>query len=312
MTEETTKRDRHGNAFNLRPISCPTCGPVGETFMGFRGGSHQRNGEGVETRIVACKGCGLIYPNPFPFPESPQTIYGDPVEYFRDHVLDAKIEYYRGLSKEISQRCAISDPLMLDVGAGRGDFMQAAKLEGFTKVDGLELSEATVAFAKKEFGLDILPLTIEEYAKQTDKKYDAIVLNAVLEHVHNPDSFMAAVSKLATQAAVVYLDIPNEPSLLTTVANTVNRLRGRRSVMNLQPTWEPYHVFGFNRRALGALLAKHGFELETVRVYAGIQHLPRAGLVSTVKAIGVEQLMRLANATGTASNMYVWARRKCD
>ena len=310
MTEVTTKRDRHGNAFILREISCPTCGPVGERFVGFRGGSHQRNGEGIETRIVACKGCGLMFPNPFPYPESPQTIYGDPVEYFRDHVLDAKIEYYRGVAKEISRRTGLANPSMLDVGAGRGDFLQAAKLEGFTSVDGLELSEATVAFAKQEFGLDVIPLTIEEYVKTTDKRYDAIVLNAVLEHVHNPDSFMKAVSELASDKAIVYLDIPNEPSLLSAVGNTLNRLRGRRSVMNLQPTWEPYHVFGFNRRALTALLEKYGFEIEDIRVYAGIQQFPRNGVVSTIKSVGVAQLMRLANATGTASNMYVWARRK--
>ena len=48
----------------------------------MRGGKYQREGKGIETRIVRCSNCSLIFPNPFPIPETLESIYGDPDEYF--------------------------------------------------------------------------------------------------------------------------------------------------------------------------------------------------------------------------------------
>ena len=120
---------------------------------------------------------------------------------------------------------------------------------------------------------------------------------------------MAQIHELTGPGALLYVDIPQEPNLLTMIGNAANRLRGKRVVLNLMPTWPPYHVFGFNRRSLSALLKKYGFEIFDVRVWASPKIRASSGLPDRLKAEVGTQINRLANFTGTASNMFVWARR---
>ncbi len=167
-----------------------------------------------------------------------------------------------------------------------------------------------IEYAKADFGIELLSSTLEELIEQKKGPFDVVVLNAVLEHVYNPDEMIAQVRELTEPGALLYLDIPQEPNLLTALGNTANRLRGQKVALNLMPTWPPYHVFGFNRRSLSFLLNKYDFEVFDVRVYATPDIRSSKGAKDRLKAIVGTQINKLANATNTASNMYVWARRR--
>jgi len=302
------RTDRDGNAFELRPIQCPTCGPSPLRAVGLRGGVHQRWGLGVETPIVQCERCSLLFPNPFPYPVDAQKLYGDPEKYFpRD--LDQKIEHSRQLAREIRARSGAPNPRLLDIGAGRGEFLHAAALEGLRDSLGVEFSEAMIEFAAKSFGVKLEKLSAEQLAERDGASFDVVILNAVLEHVYDPDAFIRAVAKLTRPHGLLYLDLPREPHLLTMVGNTLNRALRREAVYNLQPTWPPFHVFGFNPKALAVLLEKHGFRIESLRVRASTRIRSSGGLKDRVKALAGQQINRVANLTGLASNMFVWARR---
>lgn len=301
-----------GNRFELKHIDCPICGPTEQTLMGFRGGKHQRWGLGVETRIVRCRECALIFPNPFPRAMDPQRLYGDPDKYFEQHDLDAKVAGYRTLAREVIRRTN-SSPRILDIGAGRGDFLHAAQLEGVRDAVGLELSTAMADYARQRFGIEIHTSTAESFAASCTKPFDAVVLNAVLEHVYDPASFMEAVSRVTSPGGWLYVDIPCEPNLLMMVGNAAMRIRGSRAVLNLQPTWEPFHVFGFSPRTLEHLLVKSGYVVESIRVHASAQIRHKDGdLADSVRSFVGTQINRVANATGLASNMFVWARKLRD
>lgn len=306
MTEIRT--DQAGNRFELRPISCPTCGPASQRVIGMRGGPHQRWGLGVETQIVACERCSLLFPNPFPYPVDPQKLYGDPEKYFpRD--LDEKVEHSRQLAKDIRSRCTVPNPRLLDIGAGRGEFLHAAGLEGFVDARGVEFADAMIAYAAKAFGIQLEKISAEDLAAREGSSFDVVVLNAVLEHVYDPDALVRAVARLTKPGGLLYVDVPREPHLLTMVGNTLNRVLRKEAVYNLQPTWPPFHVFGFNPKALGVLLEKHGFRIESLRVHASTQIRSSGGLKDTVKALAGQQINRVANLTGLSSNMFVFARR---
>jgi 2-polyprenyl-3-methyl-5-hydroxy-6-metoxy-1,4-benzoquinol methylase len=249
----------------------------------------------VESRIVRCRSCGLFFPDPFPVPVDPQELYADPERYFAHHDETAKIEGQRETAREIRRRTGLANPRVLEVGCGRGEFLRAAELEGLDVV-GLELSEAMVNAAGAR-GLTVRRELIEEH----EGAYDAFVLNAVLEHVHDPDSMISAVARLSRGRSVLLIDVPVEPNLLT----WSYRLTHRRSVLNLAPTFPPYHVWGFNPKALRMLLDKHGFELTDVQRVAYFT-IPGSG----PKVLAARALARIANVTGTASNMTCWARRR--
>jgi SAM-dependent methyltransferase len=303
------EEDDRGNRFELRPMRCPTCRVEATRVLGFRGGRYHRYGMGITTRIVRCASCGLIFPDPFPYPLNPRGLYGDPDKYFSNHDEAAKLEINRALVRELKRRSGLTDPAILDVGSGRGELLRAAALEGASRLVGLEIGEEMVRAARERHGLELVPETVEEYAARAPSPFDAVVLNAVLEHVYDPDAMIAAVRSLTRPGAVVYIDVPNEPHLLSALGNAAGRLRGSRAVYNLSPTWPPYHVFGFNRRALTALLGKHGFSLIELSIWAAPRVPSRPELNDRARAFVATQVNRLANLFGAASNMIAWARR---
>ena len=300
--------DREGNEFVLDTIVCPVCGPSTERTIGLRGGAHHWQNRGVETRIVECTSCGLLYANPYPTPTDFQRLYADPEKYFESHDLEGRRRKFRRVSRQILAHCQKRSPSLLDVGSGRGEMLLAARDVGFEEVIGLEPSIANREFAA-EHGVELIPKMIEEFADETDRVFDAVTLNAILEHVPNPDSMIEACGRLVAPGGVLYIDVPNEANLLVMVGNRLNRLRGSRTVLQLSPTFPPYHVFGFTERSIRHLLEKHGFEIMSIRVSAWLRVRSNGSLKGRARALAAMSIQPMANLTRTAHNMFIFARR---
>src|ERR1700704_6310696 len=71
---------------------CPICEVSKIHRLGRRGGLAHRAGLGVECEVWRCQRCGLIFPNPMPFPLGGlEQHYGvDADEYFEHHLADDK------------------------------------------------------------------------------------------------------------------------------------------------------------------------------------------------------------------------------
>lgn len=303
----STVADERGRRYRLVDRDCPTCGHAPVRELGWRGGVYHRYGKGAATRIVRCRSCGLLFPSPFPVPEDPQEIYGDPGKYFAGRDLEVTIESRRELIRAIRQRTGLEQPRVLDVGSGRGETLAAAGREALDTAVGLELSEAMASSCQADLGVKVRLETIEQHAAG-GQQYDAVLLLAVLEHVYDPDAMIAAAARLSHPGSVLLIDCPVEPNLLTRVGNGWNRVTGRRGVYNLSPTFEPYHVFGFNPSSLRRLLTKHGWCVDEVMMSA-TPTVPANGSVDDhLRAFVGTQLNRIAGAVGQASNMDVWAR----
>lgn len=301
--------DASGHRFRLETIDCPTCGPGPIKRLGLRGGVHHRYGLGITSTVVRCQRCSLLFPNPFPFPIDPQSLYYDPESYFVRHPEEARIVEYRALVREVIARSSGPGPSLLDVGSGRGDLLHAAQIEGLTDTVGLEFATAMVDYARAHHEIELLQMTLEEYANTRPRMFDAVVLNAIIEHVYDPNGFIECVAKLLSPGGVLYIDTPRDPNLLTWVGNAQNRILRREGVFNLSPTWPPYHVFGFSPQSLRFLLDKHGIRMESVRIHNDPRIFARGGGIDRVRSFVGTQILRAANATSTSSNMYVWARR---
>lgn len=301
--------DADGNVFELRPVDCPVCGVNEPRLVGYRGGASHRYGLGIRTAIVRCNECGLLYSNPFPFPVDPQVLYGDPQKYFASHDVDSKVVSQRQIITGLVADSGLDEPSFLDVGSGRGEALHAAQAVGLTDVVGLELSSAMRDETERRYGVDIRLETIEQHAAVSARTYDIIMLSAVLEHVYDPDAMIASVAALSHRGTVVYIDVPQEPNLLTMVGNLPGRLRGTRTVYNLAPTFPPYHVFGFNPRSMTMLLEKHGFRPFRWLKRSQLTIPSRGGIKDRATAFGAMQVHRLGNLTGLSTNMDVWARK---
>jgi SAM-dependent methyltransferase len=301
--------DAAGNAFVLRAVSCPICERSDERRVGLRGGRYHRYGLGVVSRIVACRTCGLLYPSPFPIPREPEKLYGDPAKYFEHHDEEGKVREFRGTIREAIRLSGRARPSLLDVGSGRAELLRAAVLEGLDDTLGLDFAPAMIEHARAR-GIELRPLTIEAYAASAGRTFDVITLSAVLEHVYDPNAMIAACRALLRPGGVLYIDVPRDPNLFTDAVHWVHRVRASPAVVNLSPTFPPFHVFGFTERSLGLLLDKHEFAIESLRIESSIDAPHDGRLKDRVLAFGARQLYRLGNATGRAANLFVWARRQ--
>jgi SAM-dependent methyltransferase len=116
------------------------------------------------------------------------------------------------------------------------------------------------------------------------------------------------ISRVLRPGGVVYIDVPNEDGLYFRVGNFYQRLRRRNWVINLSPTFSPFHVFGFTPRSLRLLLSKHGLRPEVWRSYEGICLLPDSGgRVGALEKLAATLVTRLSKLAGLGNYIETWA-----
>ncbi|HEX8634414.1 MAG TPA: class I SAM-dependent methyltransferase [Pyrinomonadaceae bacterium] len=247
-------------AFDFRPTACGACGGERARLLGWRGGAAHHGGAGVRTRIVRCLDCSHIYPNPMPFPaRSLDDLYTDTDDYFQGHDVEAK-------KQSALQKMAYFEQTLgrrgryLDVACGRGESLWAARESGW-EYEGVDASSAYLEWAEANLGVRGRLGTLDEI-KFPDDHFDAITMNAIIEHLYDPYSTMSEVFRILKPGGLLSFDAPNEDGLYQRIGNIYMRAQGRDWVVTLAPTFPPYHVQGFNPRSLKKLLARVNFRIE--------------------------------------------------
>jgi 2-polyprenyl-3-methyl-5-hydroxy-6-metoxy-1,4-benzoquinol methylase len=133
---------------------------------------------------------------------------------------------------------------LLEVGAGDGYFLHAAKNAGWS-VSGVELSAPRVQRAKQWFDLDLTLGNLSD-ASFAPASFDAAALFQLMEHVHDPRSILERVRTLLKPGGLLLISTPN----------VLAYVRKGRSV----DTWRiPRHLFFFSPRTLVRLVEDCGF-----------------------------------------------------
>lgn len=289
-----------------RPFDCPLCGPAQRRVLGLRGGYAHRHGAGRVTRIVECHSCSLIFADPMPFPSTPFAQYHDPGDYFRIHPEERTAERYRE-RMDLAARILGRRGRSLDVGCGRGASLIGARAAGW-EASGVEPSAEFARYARTTNRVDVLPVTLQE-AKFGDGVFDCVTMGAVLEHVYDPLDLLREAHRILVPSGLLYVGVPNEQGLYFRLGNLYHRLRGRPWVINLSPSFEPYHVLGWSGRSLRQALHMAGFQLLEIRT---------AAMRSFYRAIrgsggGLERASEAVDLVGakiaSGSQMTAWARR---
>jgi 2-polyprenyl-3-methyl-5-hydroxy-6-metoxy-1,4-benzoquinol methylase len=96
---------------------------------------------------------------------------------------------------------------VLDAGCGAGSFLRIAQKLGID-CQGVEPSEYAADVARSQ-NLKVFTGAIEEFAEQTDDKFDVITSHHVVEHVPNPISTLFAMRKLLAPGGYIWIAVPN-------------------------------------------------------------------------------------------------------
>jgi 2-polyprenyl-3-methyl-5-hydroxy-6-metoxy-1,4-benzoquinol methylase len=310
MAASVLKREAEGAPqYQWREQTCPICRTSSRKRLGRRGGAAHRAALGVECEIWQCDQCGLIFPNPMPIPiHGFEQHYGvEADEYFENHQLETKNVSALSMLSQAEQLLGGKGRL-LDIGAGRGELVRAAHQADWD-VTGIEPSPQFAAYAADYSGVSIRSEPLEDCAFPAGS-FDCVILSAVLEHLYNPDETIAEISRILRSGGIVFIDVPNENGLYFRVGNLYQKLRGRDWVVNVAPTFSPFHIFGFSPRSLKALLTKHGLKPELWRVYPGRAMVPtRPGLVGGVERLAARAVTGVSKLGSLGTYIETWARK---
>lgn len=280
--------------YSVKYINCKICGCDFPRFLGLRGNLEydgapvlQAEQEHMVTNVVRCRKCGFVYTNPLVViaPEERGRFYSQPDKY-RSSVSDAQPLKVFNRSLDILERfTGRRRGRLLDVGAGKGEFLAAAKIQGW-EAYGIEPSKDFVSYAKDKYAVDIRHCPELGKAGFPENYFDALTLNMVLEHVDEPSKLMSEVNRLLKKGGLLYIEVPNTASLFLKLIKIYYILKGRQWSPLLSPLHYPYHCYGYNKSCLKLLCDSNGFDIKKIIISAiGLRGLrPHARLSRFKKA----------------------------
>lgn len=237
-------------------------------------------------RIVRCNECGLHFVNPRPDVSSIAEYYGSTYyahqapgdgpttkERVRSVALEIMGGYRwrpfgalvpRGLLDVVVP--ASFGKTLLDVGCGSGERAAWYGKRGF-KVYGVEISEQAASFASAK-GVEVALGQLMD-ANFPDDFFDVVIVAHVLEHTHQPGSYLREISRILKYDGLAAIAVPNIESHS---ARTLGALWAL-----LEP---PVHLYHFSRSTLGKYLGKSGLRIESCASKTVYSQMIRKSLVS--------------------------------
>ncbi|TMI95567.1 MAG: class I SAM-dependent methyltransferase [Bacteroidetes bacterium] len=194
---------------------CPVCGSAGISEV-FKVKDNTVSQEYFE--IDHCRNCQVRFTQNPPSEATIASYYKS--EDYISHTDTSKglinrlYRFVRNFSlnqkkKLVEKEIGLKKGNLLDVGSGTGHFASAMKKAGW-RVTGLEPDEGARAVASKEHSIELLPSS--ELFNLPEKKFNAITLWHVLEHVHDVKNYIQTFKKLLVDTGRLFIAVPNYTS----------------------------------------------------------------------------------------------------
>lgn len=162
---------------------------------------------------------------------------------------------------------------ILDVGAGRGDFLFKAKKTNKWQCFGTETSRYAAEFAQKEFGLTLDIGQLEDLRYPPDS-FDVVSFWHVLEHLPEPAKTIAETGRILKKDGFLFIAVPNDSWLgrrqffKNAVKRKINEWLPDGRKLKLKKMYPPVdedgnkHLFYWTPRTLKRLLKKYNFKIK--------------------------------------------------
>ncbi len=259
--------------------------------------------------IVSCKNCSFKFTNPRPddsvignyykaesyvsHTNSKKGIINKLYHSVRNHTLKSKI-------KMIST--FVSRGTILDYGCGTGMFLSAIKNAGW-ETYGMEPDDDARKIAS-ENGNNVFSDKARINTYITDKKFNAITLWHVLEHVTDMPETLAFFKTKLNKDGVLIIAVPNHASY---DANYYKEFWAAYDV--------PRHLHHFDLKSMTSLVEKAGFKLQETKpmkfdsfYVSMLSEKYKTGSVNLFKAfwIGLKSNLKANNTHSYSSTIYVF------
>jgi len=204
--------------------------------------------------ICRCTNCQLWFTNPRPTVGEISRYYDAEQYISHKNKSNTPINFLYKLVRKITIRKKLNwltkrnkEPgRLLDFGCGTGHLLYAAKKNGWY-VSGVEPNSEARNYANDKHHLTIYQ-NLSDLKKE--KKYDAITLFHVLEHVHDLKSTIKQLLELLKKRGTLYIAVPNRDS---------------PDYQHYKENWAaldvPRHLYHFNRQSMQYLAEKYSLKI---------------------------------------------------
>jgi SAM-dependent methyltransferase len=216
--------------------------------------------------LVRCRGCQFVTVHPLPAVDAVEAHYNDTrtgeekqrqrrrlIGEFLARPNNPKRDFFASVLSKVS--AVVGAPIIdiLEIGSGFGYFVEYANSIGH-RATGTEVTREYAEMGSEGLNGRIVHV---EGGRYTDHfrpaSFDLIYMEAVFEHVLDPDGMLSQVRRLLRPGGVVFLAVPNMDSLSA-------RLQGKYWAWGAPPD----HLYFYNPANLSLLLEKHGFTVTEV------------------------------------------------
>ena len=162
--------------------------------------------------IVSCYNCGFIFNNTEWTQRDYDKYYSETSKYTNNFtsgaggLSDLDLKRYNDVINRIEQFIN-KESSILDIGCAKGGLLRTFKDRGYNNLYGVEPSEEAINYLKT-FGIDGKCLSLFE-ANKLNKKFDAIILTQVLEHIFDLEKMKSILKNLLNEDGILYVDIPD-------------------------------------------------------------------------------------------------------
>lgn len=237
-----------------RLSKCPLC-KSGRFLNHSEIRDHAVSGESFV--LCKCSECQLLFTNPRPSQEDIAPYYNFPTYYSHEDKTQNLTQwvYQKVRSYNISKKVAFINSYkkkgkLLDYGCGTGEFLKAAKSEGW-KITGIEPNEK----AKDQANVKLknkVKTSIDEIKKETS--FDVITLYHVLEHIHSFRKTVKTLLKHLKPTGYIIIAVPNSESW------------DAKNYGSAWAGWDvPRHLYHFNKEAIEQFGIQFDLELKEIK-----------------------------------------------
>ena len=201
-------------------------------------------------RLVRCRRCGFQYVNPRLRGDLILGSYAEGEDPTYVSQLSARERTFAGALAEI-ERANGGPGRLLDIGTAAGAFVAAAVARGFD-AEGCEPNRWMAEWGSKHYGIRIRQGSVFEQP-YPDESFDVITLWDVIEHTLQPREMLDRCRQLLKPGGILVVNYPD-------IGSWIARGLGRRWLFLTS-----VHLYYFDRRTMGMMLERTGFQVETIR-----------------------------------------------
>jgi 2-polyprenyl-3-methyl-5-hydroxy-6-metoxy-1,4-benzoquinol methylase len=210
-------------------------------------------GEKNGFHLLRCAACRTVTTNPYPSDAELAAFYSSQYHMTDSYLGKSASKLRRGLGRvKRMKRQKPPGKKFLDIGCSLGSVVKAAEMLGLD-AHGIDIDPTAITAARAQHGqtCHFEFMSIQELAKRDGAVFDMVYLSEVIEHVRDPEDFVAHISAVMRPGAIAYITCPDG-----------GHFRTPRVITDWKKiVCPPEHLTYFTRQGMTRLLSRHGLEV---------------------------------------------------